>query len=176
MHVSFCHVSHCIVIFYLHVKVLACPPVNSLRSGASIFLWSHYCYTGNIEFVEGGTQRGEALAQASQHSTAKSRNQGLGEKREGRWLCFSVLVLLTHPPHRHLPATLPESDHTELPLVAPEESAYLPALFLGHLSHACVGEIWWRTSLLITAPHRVTGLFHIPYLSWFEALGPFRGK
>lgn len=96
------------MIFYLHVKVLAYLPMNSLRSGASIFLCLHYCYTGNIEFVEGGTQSGEAFTQPPQHTTAKSRIQELRE--EGRMMTLPLSVGVAHPLHRHLPATLPESD------------------------------------------------------------------
>ena len=41
-------------------------------------------------------REGDEFAQTPQHSAAKSRNQGLGEEREGRWPCLSTSLLLTH--------------------------------------------------------------------------------
>lgn len=133
-----------------------------------------------LEFVEVHREC-KQFPQVPQHTAAKSRTQGLGEKEDNP---VSLSVLLTHPTPTSSKAQ--ESNSEELPLVAPRGgSAFQPCAWASSAMH--VGGGWGlenglptRLSLVITlfvrSQYFTVCLAHILYLIWFKPLGPFRGK
>lgn len=104
----FCHMSQFAVILCLHVKVLAYLPVNSLWSGAHLFLCPPCCYTGNIMILWRYTERAMNLPRP--HSTVLPKAETKGWESRGKEGGPASPCHCCSPTATPLPAKLPESD------------------------------------------------------------------
>lgn len=116
---------------------------------------------------------GEELVQVPQHTAAKSRNQGLAEKREGRKLGPLVSVLLTCP----TPASWPSGQRVTHPsFLQRGGSAFQrwPGPPRGPCVHEDLG-IWLPTTsrASLCSQSLTCRVFQVPYVVWFKPLGPF---
>lgn len=96
-------------------------------------------------------------------------------------MTLTLSVGIAHPPHHHLPATLPESDSHRAASGSSRGERLPPSPVPGPPQLCMCGDLVKdlpvnHGSSWVHGTLQFASLFHIPYLSWFKPLGPFRGK